>query len=117
MTETNGRPFTISVVLRSEDGQSLSYEGDIEMSAQQKNDLKALIGDGQAKVTVSREYSDKNYGNGGSVFVAVTLTCDQSPEGVEAAIGWANYFADKNAGEQVGTLEGRFQQLGIGRDQ
>jgi hypothetical protein len=47
--------------------------------------LKALVGDGLARVTSSFELSDKDYGNGFGVHCAVTLTCDQSEDEVDRA--------------------------------
>ena len=75
--------------------------------------LKALIGDGNSRVTVSREMGEADYGNGGKVFVAVSLTCDQSMQSVETATQWAKYLADKYATEQVGELRQRLVNLGI----
>lgn len=80
---------------------------------QQADALKQLIGDGQAKVTASKELSHKDYGNGGSVFVSVTLTCDQSQVCIDAAANWASYFAEKNAVEQHSKLTQTLAQLGI----
>ncbi len=50
-------------------------------------DMKHLVGDGEAKVTVSADLSNKQYGNGASVMVSVTATVDQSTEVVEEAFG------------------------------
>lgn len=113
MTEVNATPHTMTIVIKLDGQPDEIYEGDIEMSQQQAADLKQMIGDGQAKVTASREISSKDYGNGGSVFVSVTLTCDQSQQMIDYAAGMAGYFADKNATEQHGQLQQRLAQLGI----
>lgn len=79
----------------------------------QQIDLKTIIGDGKARVTVSKELSEKDYGNGGSVFVSVTMTCDQSQDMIDTAAGWAGFHAEKNVVEQHGQLRTRLQQLSI----
>lgn len=70
------------------------------MADQQQADLKVLLGDGNAKVTVSREISENDYGNGGKTFCSVTLTCDQSIQVIDAAQKWADHFASKYCSEQ-----------------
>lgn len=70
------------------------YEGEVPMSKQQQDTYKALIGDGQAKVSVGRDIAEKDYGNGGGVFVNVTLTCDQSQAALNQAIQFAYQLAD-----------------------
>lgn len=59
--------------------ESQIYQGEIpNMSQEQQDYYKSLIGDGMASVTVSRDMSEMSYGNGGKIFVSVSLTCDQS---------------------------------------
>jgi hypothetical protein len=43
-------------------------------------DIKALVGDGEARVSVSMGMSNKDYGNGFDIHVSVSLTCDQNPD-------------------------------------
>lgn len=52
--------------------------------------LSMLLGDEKARVSYSQSYVDKDYGNGFEVRVGVTLTCDQSEEGVVSAIAVAS---------------------------
>lgn len=61
------------------------YTGEARMSQQQQDAYKSIIGDGNAKVQVGRDLSEKDFGNGGGVFVNVTLTCDQSQDGINRA--------------------------------
>ena len=89
------------------------YEGELPMADQQQANLKSFVGDAQAKVTASRELSQSDYGTGGKVFVAVTLTCDQSPDAIDSAAQWASYLASKHAQEQHGQLVVQLQSLGI----
>lgn len=70
------------------------YEGEVRMAQAQQDYYKQLIGDGLSKVTVSRDETVKDWGNGGGVLVTVTLVCDQSEQGVQAAISLAYTIAD-----------------------
>lgn len=70
------------------------YEGEAQMAQAQQDYYKQLIGDGLSKVTVSRDEAVKDFGNGGGVMVTVTLACDQSEQGVQAAISLAYTIAD-----------------------
>lgn len=64
------------------------------MSQAQQDEYKSLVGDGLSKVSVSRDASEKDYGNGGGVMVTVTLTCDQSTPALNQAIALAHQLAD-----------------------
>jgi len=76
-------------------------------------DLKQLVGDGLSRVTASKELSKKDYGAGGSVYVSVTLTCDQSLPVLDLAANWAKHLATKYASEEYANLEAQLRQLGI----
>lgn len=47
--------------------------------------LKSLLGDEKARVTCSAELKSSDFGRGYGCFVSVSLTCDQSEDGVQAA--------------------------------
>lgn len=68
------------------------------MSQEQQDSYRAIIGNGQAKVTVGRDMSEMDFGSGGKVFVSVSLSCDQSQLGIMQAAGLAaaaaDYFVD-----------------------
>lgn len=83
------------------------------MSNEQQDAYKQIIGDGQAKVTVSKELSEADYGNGGKVFVSVTLTCDQSTTGITTGISWAKYLADQKAWEAHAEMKAQLHEKGI----
>lgn len=57
------------------------------------DELAALIGDGNARVVVSLEMKDSDYGTGFGAHVSVALTCDQSERGVEMAVVAAEELA------------------------
>jgi len=70
------------------------YEGEATMTQQQQDLYKNIIGDGLAKVSVGRDLSEKDYGNGGGVLVNVTLVCDQSQAALSQAVQLAYQIAD-----------------------
>jgi hypothetical protein len=63
------------------------------------DDLKNIVGDGLARVSAGIGAGEKDYGNGVDVSVMVTLTCDQSREGVdegfELAAQLGEFFTEK----------------------
>ncbi len=89
------------------------YEGEVEMTQQQQDAYKAIIGDGLATVTVSRTLSHKNYGSGGDVFVSVSLKCDQSSDGLATAIEYAKQLAEDRAWNHLDQLRHQLVQRGI----
>ena len=94
--------------------ESLIYEGEApDMSQETQDALKSLIGDGNAKVTASRQISESDYGTGGHVFVSITLTCDQSQAAVGSAVQWAAHLAEEYAFKQHPALKKRLAEAGI----
>lgn len=88
-------------------------EGEVPMSAQQQDWYKSIIGDGKASVTASKELSESDYGNGGKVFVSVTLTVDQSQGCIDAGITGAKALADSKAWEAHAEMKQQLHQRGI----
>ena len=70
-------------------------------------DIKALIGDGAAKVSVSMGMSDKDYGNGFDVHVSVSLTCDQDRD----VVGFAYEAASDIASDIISDAKERVREL------
>lgn len=67
---------------------------DLSMSA---NEISDLVGDANARISVSYGMSDKDYGNGFDAHVSVSLSCDQE----EAIIGFAYEAASGVAQEKM----------------
>lgn len=88
-------------------------EGEVEMSQEQQDGYKQLIGDGLAEIVVSREISEMSYGNGGKVFVSVKLTVDQSAAGINAGEAWAKAFAHQKIWEAHGEMRQQLVDRGI----
>ena len=89
------------------------FEGEARMSQEQQDYYKQLIGDGQASVTVSRELSEGDFGNGGKTFVSITLTCDQSGPFLTTATEYAKSLAESKCWEYHGMLKQQLLAKGI----
>jgi hypothetical protein len=91
--------------------EHLVYEGEVKMSQQQQEAYKALVGDGLARVTVSKELSESDYGSGGKTMVSISLTCDQS----HAVVNQAITFADQLALYWVDQHQQQLRQILVGK--
>jgi hypothetical protein len=92
---------------------SAVFEGEVPMSDQEKDALQQILGDGNASVTVSREVSEMNYGNGGKCFASVTIRCHQDQQAIQAAQSWAAHFAESFINSQHPQMKAQVQALGI----
>lgn len=88
-------------------------ETEVPMSAAQQDAYGQIVGDGNAKITVSREVSEGSYGSGGKVFVAITLTCHQGQQYIDAAVNMAKQLADFYAEQHWNELKQKLVQMGI----
>jgi len=89
------------------------FEGELPMSDTEQDAMKALIGDGNGSVSIRRSLGEMAFGNGGNCSATVTITCDQSQAAVEAAAGWASYFAGQVAEEELAKVREQVLRLGI----
>lgn len=96
-------------IKRSKDApyELFTYEGQVPerlMSAYAK-----IVGNGLAKVSVSADYSLKEFGSGTSSMASVSLSCNQDEasirEAAELAADLAREFAYKNAVTASGHLK------------
>lgn len=95
-------------------GEHLVYEGEVQFVEQQQLDFyKTLIGDGKARITVSKELSESDYGNGGKTMVSITLTCDQSSNLIQGAIAYADNLATYWVDQHHANLRQLLHQKGI----
>lgn len=78
--------------------------GDLNMPLE---DIKALVGDGGAKVSVSMGMSDKDYGDGFDVHVSISLTCDQDRD----VVGFAYEAASDLCSEIILDAKDRVREL------
>lgn len=93
--------------------QSEVYEGEVIMSAAEQDQIKSLLGDGKATVSVRRGIGEMSFGNGGNCSATVTITCDQSQPAIKAAQDWASYFAETAVDEEAAKMRAQVARLGI----
>jgi len=90
------------------------YEGEAKMSDQQQVDyLKSILGDEKARVSVSCDLGEKDFGSGGGISVTVTLTCDQNTTVVSSAIVLAQQLANNHAWFYHQQMKQHLLQAGI----
>lgn len=70
-----------------------SYTKTVEMPV----NLHEIAGDGKAKITLSYDLSNKNYGNGASVMCSISLTVNQDADTIEHAFLLARAVCSEEA--------------------
>lgn len=73
--------------------------------------LDTFIGDANAKLTVSTEISDKEYGRGVSVMASLTLTVNQDEATVDAAFSYARAVLHEKVTETIPVLNEAYNAL------
>lgn len=89
------------------------YEGEVPMSSQEQDQVHALLGDGNASVTVRRDIGEMSYGNGGRCSVSITIRCNQDTETIKRASHWASYLAESVVYEEHPKMKAQVAALGI----
>jgi len=74
--------------------------------------LREVVGDGGAKVSVGLDMGDKDFGNGYGASVMVTLTCDQSADGVNEAIEVATLVAKEGLEKNFDRASDLYDKIG-----
>lgn len=75
------------------------------------DNYKAIIGDGQARVSVTADMGIKDFGTGVSCSVTVSLACDQSNVGIYSATALAGQAALFYVKDQRQRAEAELQQI------
>lgn len=88
-------------------------ETEVPMSQEQQDAYQQIIGDANANVTVSRDASFKDYGNGGSVFVSVGGVCHQSEQHIRYAAELFKTIAEDLAEKHLLEWRNKLVQLGL----
>lgn len=70
------------------------------MADQQAFQLSKFIGDGKSEVVVGLDMAEKDFGQGGGVFVSVKLTCHQDDQTIDYMAKAAANIAQKHLVEQ-----------------
>jgi hypothetical protein len=92
---------SVRITRKFSDGKNQTIDvGQDELQGKYMDQYKKIVGDGLAKVTVSADMSLKEYGNGASAMVSVSLTCNQDKETIETAIDIAGFIAREYCVEQ-----------------
>ncbi|MEC8306518.1 MAG: hypothetical protein VXZ72_01510 [Chlamydiota bacterium] len=73
--------------------------------------LENIKGDGAATVSVEVEFADKNFGNGVSVKVFCSLSCNQSMQDVETAYLYANQIAQDQLQASIPEVRKLYEQF------
>lgn len=77
--------FGAWMTLRLPDGEEIHYTFDGEVPKEIMDAYKQVIGDGNAHVSASSDMGIKDFGTGAGAMVSVSLTCDQSQQGIHQA--------------------------------
>ena len=75
-----------------------------------KDEIKKLVGDGEARVAVSVDLSDKDFGSGFGTHVTVSLTCDQNSDTLDDAFVIAKALAADYAEQAYEEAEDLFRK-------
>lgn len=75
------------------------------------DEIKQLLGDGNAKVTVGADFGISDYGTGAKASAFVSLTCNQDTQTIERAAQIAGDLARDIAQEQRQRAENELQAL------
>lgn len=73
--------------------------------------LDTFIGDANAKLTVSMEISDKEYGRGVNVMASLTLTVNQDDATVDGAFAYARAVLHEKIAETIPQLNEAYNEL------
>lgn len=103
----------IEIVIKSERHQ-LNYEGDLHQDPELKglmDQYQQVIGDGKARVGVTTDFGIKDFGNGISTMVSITLSCNQDQKTIEYALSLAASMGRHYVKEYTKVAEQEYQQL------
>lgn len=94
-------------------GKSQNYTYDNKIPEKLMELYKEVIGDGLAKVTVSTDYAMKSYGDGTSVMVSITLSCNQDEMTIRKTADLASILARDFAKEFIQSANTEHKNLKI----
>lgn len=96
----------------------LSYEGELGTEPELRglmDQYKEIVGDSKARVGVSTDFSVKDFGNGFSTMVTISLTCNQDQATIQQALGLASSMGRYYVKEYTKLAEQEFQSLQAGK--
>lgn len=91
--------------------EKISFSSCEELPEEFMSQMKAIIGDGKARVGVSIDIAVKDFGTGAGAMCTVSLTCDQDENAVSLAGQLAGHYALYIAGMERQKAVDYLQQL------
>lgn len=108
MKELKGNIRNGTIVLTFAENKTIRTHAVFEMD---ENMLDQFIGDGNAKLTVSMEVADKEFGRGVSVMASVTITVNQDDESINMAYHYAGAILKEKVRETIPKLNKVYDEL------
>lgn len=90
----------VARVQRNNDKEIYVEQLDLTEDAKFMDQYKKILGDAQARVSVSADMALKEFGSGAGAMVTVTLACNQDKDSIETAIDLAGSMARDYCVEQ-----------------
>ncbi len=81
--------FTAAAELTHKDHSPKYFHIDIELEETDMDRFNDCIGDGKARISLGADMGEKEYGSGYGFMLNVTLTCDQSEDGLDQGVALA----------------------------
>jgi hypothetical protein len=85
------------------------YEG--EVPKEMDDYAKAVMGDGQARVAVTTDMGFKDYGNGVSVSVTLSMSCNQDVTTVNNTVQFLGSWSREYCKQQLAIADQEYQKL------
>lgn len=82
------------------EGPGSLFVTQLEFTKAQMDKYKELIGDGQARVSVSADMALKEFGSGAGAMVTVSLSCNQDHVTIDKAVALAGEMAREYCSDQ-----------------
>lgn len=87
-----------------------------EVPVEIENYAKSVVGDGLARVAVSADMSVKDFGNGCSASVTISLSCNQDDQTINHVVGTLGNWAKVYAKQQFLEVDKEYQQMKLAKD-
>jgi hypothetical protein len=91
------------------------YQGEVPMEVQ--NYAAQVLGNGQARVAVSADFGMKDYGNGASGSVTISLACNQDDATIYNVVGTLSAWTRSYAKQHFEVMDQEFQKMFLSKKQ
>jgi hypothetical protein len=85
------------------------YEGEVPMEVQ--NYATQVLGDGQARISVTADFGMKDYGNGANGSVTISLSCNQDDTTINNVVNTLSIWTRAYAKQHFEAMDKEFQQM------